>query len=135
MTSPFTLHDKLAADTFPVTDLGLSRAVLMNDSRYPWIILIPRRPGLRELTDLTAAERSDLMEEASKTALTLKSLYDLERVNVAALGNMVPQLHLHVIGRRTDDDAWPGPVWGVGDAVPYGDAKEIIADLKRGLDA
>lgn len=135
MSAEFTLHPKLAEDTLPILDLALSRVVLMKDSRYPWLILIPREAGLKELTDLSPHNRAVLMEEAAACAQALKASHVLERVNVAALGNMVPQLHLHVIGRRIDDAAWPGPVWGVGEAVAYDDPAPLIETLQAAISA
>ncbi|HEY1630334.1 MAG TPA: HIT family protein [Rhizomicrobium sp.] len=117
----FTLHERLKADTHPVADWGLSRVLLMNDARYPWLILVPRRAGLVELHDLKHAERLVLMEEIARASDHLKSLTAAAKINVGALGNMVPQLHVHVIARNPGDPAWPGPVWGHGAAVPYTD--------------
>jgi len=133
VTDPFALHPQLAADTLPVSELGLSRVVLMNDNRFPWLILVPRRADMREIADLSETERAQLIEEATHCARALKAMQPLERVNVAALGNMVPQLHLHVIGRRTDDPAWPGPVWGVGTAVPYTDPVAAAEAFRKAI--
>jgi diadenosine tetraphosphate (Ap4A) HIT family hydrolase len=118
----FTLDPRLAADTVLIGDLPLSRALLMNDARYPWAILVPRRAGLVEITDLAATERARLMEEAAAVADAISALPEVEKVNVGALGNIVRQLHVHVVGRRPGDAAWPGPVWGSGVAVAYEDA-------------
>jgi diadenosine tetraphosphate (Ap4A) HIT family hydrolase len=115
----FALDPRLAADTKTLGDLPLSRALLMNDARFPWVILVPRRAGLVEIVDLDAAERAQLIEEIAKTAEVLRALPDVEKINVGALGNIVPQLHAHVVGRRVADAAWPGPVWGSGSAVKY----------------
>jgi diadenosine tetraphosphate (Ap4A) HIT family hydrolase len=115
----FSLDPRLAADTLLIGDLALSRALLMNDARYPWVILVPRRPGLVEITDLAPAERAQLMEEMTATAEAIRLLPGVEKVNVGALGNIVRQLHAHVVGRRVGDFAWPGPVWGAGASVPY----------------
>jgi diadenosine tetraphosphate (Ap4A) HIT family hydrolase len=115
----FLLDARLAADTSPVGDLALSRALLMNDARYPWVILVPRRAGLVEITQLTPQERAQLMEEAALVARALSALPEVEKINVGALGNSVRQLHVHVVGRRAGDAAWPGPVWGHGTAEPY----------------
>jgi len=115
----FALDPRLAADTRVIGDLPLSRALLMNDARYPWVILTPRRLGAIEIRDLDIAERAQLMEELALVAATLRSLPDVEKINIGMLGNIVPQLHAHVIGRRSGDPAWPGPVWGVGRAIAY----------------
>ncbi|MCB1490881.1 MAG: HIT domain-containing protein [Rhodobiaceae bacterium] len=115
----FRLHDRLAADTVPVAEGPLSHILLMNDARFPWLILVPRRAGLVEIGDLEAPERALLIEESVVASETLKAVTGCPRTNTAALGNMVPQLHVHVIGRRPDDAAWPGPVWGVGTPEPY----------------
>jgi diadenosine tetraphosphate (Ap4A) HIT family hydrolase len=109
----FKLDDRLAGDSVPVTDLPLSTVRLMNERSWPWLILVPRRPALVELIDLDAAERSRLMEEIARAAETLRTLYTPDKLNVAALGNVVPQLHIHVIARFRDDPAWPRPVWNV----------------------
>jgi diadenosine tetraphosphate (Ap4A) HIT family hydrolase len=109
----FKLDDRLAGDSVPVTDLPLSTVRLMNERSWPWLILVPRRPGLVELIDLDAAERSRLMEEIARAGETLRTLYTPDKLNVAALGNVVPQLHIHVIARFRGDPAWPRPVWNV----------------------
>jgi diadenosine tetraphosphate (Ap4A) HIT family hydrolase len=115
----FVLHARLEADTACVADWGLSRVLLMNDARYPWLILVPRRGGLCELHDLKHAERMELIEEIARAGAGLKTLTGAAKINVGALGNHVAQLHVHVVARRVGDAAWPGPVWGVGGAVPY----------------
>ena len=115
----FALDPGLVADTALIGDLPLSRALLMNDARFPWVILVPRRAGLVEIGDLDAAERAALMEEMTRVAGVLGSWPEVEKINFGALGNIVAQLHAHVIGRRRGDAAWPGPAWGAGAAVPY----------------
>jgi diadenosine tetraphosphate (Ap4A) HIT family hydrolase len=115
----FTLDARLAADTLVVGDGPLSRILLMNDARYPWVILVPRRPGLVEITDLAAEERVELMEEMADFAKALGALPGIEKINMGALGNIVRQLHVHIVGRRLGDTAWPGPVWGAGAAMAY----------------
>lgn len=115
----FELHPTLERDTTHILDLPLCRVLLMEDARFPWLILVPRQPGLREFHDVTG---EDAMQLHNEIALTSQSLLDLTgafKINVAALGNMVPQLHVHVIARNEDDEAWPGPVWQTGPAVPY----------------
>ncbi len=86
----------------------------MNDARFPWLILVPRRPGLVELVDLQPAERAALMEEIAGVSVALSARRGVDKINVGALGNIVPQLHVHIVGRAVGDDAWPGPVWGFG---------------------
>ena len=111
--SDFTLHPQLAQDTLTITDWPLCRVLRMNDTTYPWLILVPRQAGCREITDLPHMERHRLMEEISRASDALQRDCNPTKINVAALGNMVPQLHIHVIARFTDDPAWPKPVWGV----------------------
>ncbi len=132
----FVLDSRLAADTFLVGDLPLCRVLLMNDSRFPWLILVPRRAGLTEIHDLPVADRALLIEEAARTGETLKDLAGAQKINTAALGNMVAQLHVHVIARFAGDAAWPGPVWGVGKARPYDEAAAdgLIANLLGALE-
>jgi diadenosine tetraphosphate (Ap4A) HIT family hydrolase len=120
----FKLHERLAADTAFIADWPLSRVLLMNDSRFPWLILVPRRLALLDLTDLDEAARAILMEEIGRAAVKLKEWArahgGCERINVGAIGNIVPQLHVHVVARRIGDAAWPGVVWGSGQNIPYG---------------
>jgi diadenosine tetraphosphate (Ap4A) HIT family hydrolase len=108
----FSLHPQLAADTVPVLDLGLCAVLLMDEVAWPWLVLVPRRPGLREFIDLDTAARHLLMDEITQAQQALQDLYRPDKLNVGALGNMVPQLHIHVIARSQGDPAWPGPVWG-----------------------
>lgn len=116
----FALAEPLARDSVPVLPrLIVSQLRLMDDARYPWLLLVPERPGLVELHDLEEHDAQALMREVRACTRALADLFPLDKTNVGALGNMVPQLHVHVIGRRRDDPAWPGPVWGVGAAEPY----------------
>lgn len=117
--SDFLLHPQLLADTHPVCELTLCSVRLMDDARFPWLVLVPRQPFLRELVDLSADDQVTLLREINRAGRVLQRLYRTDKLNVAALGNMVPQLHVHVISRRTDDDAWPRPVWGAGQAEHY----------------
>ncbi len=119
----FALDERLARDASVVGDLPLSRVLLMNDARWPWLILVPRREGLVEISDLDAADRALLIEEAARAALFLKAYAEADKINVGALGNVVRQFHLHVVARTIGDPAWPGPVWGSGRAQPYEKAK------------
>jgi diadenosine tetraphosphate (Ap4A) HIT family hydrolase len=116
---PFELHPRLAADTHFIRDLELSRVLLMNDSRFAWLILVPMRAGMRDWIDLAQAEQHRLLDEVALCSRALRALVQPDKLNVAALGNMVPQLHVHVDARHSDDAAWPKPVWGVGESIPY----------------
>ena len=118
----FTLHERLKADTREVTRLHLCRVLLMNDRSFPWLILVPEREHIREIHELVEKDRQMLMEEIALSSRIIGHLYKPDKINVGALGNLVPQLHIHVIGRFRSDRAWPGPVWGSGQAGPYGDA-------------
>jgi diadenosine tetraphosphate (Ap4A) HIT family hydrolase len=133
----FELHERLAADTATVATLGLSRVLLMNDRRWPWLILVPERPGTTEIHQLSEGERGELMAEITKASRILEALHAPDKINVGALGNMVPQLHIHVIARTRSDPAWPGPVWGYGAAIAY--EKQALADqvgaVRRALSA
>lgn len=116
----FLLDHRLEADTVFVADWALSRVLLMNDARFPWLILVPRRAGVSELHELAHAERMVLIEEVARAARALKSAAAATKINIASLGNIVPQLHVHVMARTPADAAWPNPVWGSGAPVPYG---------------
>ena len=133
--TPFTLHPRLAADTVPVGDLPLCSLLLMGDARFPWLILVPRRADLREFTDLPAGARADLLEEIAGASRALQAETGAEKLNVGALGNVVAQLHVHVVARFAADAAWPGPVWGSGAAVPYapGAAEALAGRIGRAL--
>jgi diadenosine tetraphosphate (Ap4A) HIT family hydrolase len=112
--------------------LPLCRLLLMNDHRYPWLILVPERDAVRELYELNDRDRRQLMEEVALVSRFIRDSFHCQKLNVAALGNVVPQLHVHVIGRRSDDFAWPKPVWGIGEAVPY---EAAAAERMRALAA
>ena len=122
MHDGFALDPQLARDTAFVADRALCRVLLMDDARFPWLVLVPRRAGLVELFDLGAGERTLLFDELEQAAQALRSVAPCARLNVGALGNVVRQLHVHVVGRREDDAAWPGPVWGHGSRQPYGES-------------
>jgi diadenosine tetraphosphate (Ap4A) HIT family hydrolase len=117
--SGFVLHPRLAADTAFIADWPLSRVLLMNDARFPWLILVPRRVDATELHDLDPQDRNELIGEISRASATLKAATAAAKINVGALGNLVPQLHVHVVARNPGDSAWPGPVWGHGVPIPY----------------
>ena len=115
----FALHPQLADDTAPVIELPLCEVRLMDDANHPWLVLVPRVAGMVEIIDLDAAQRTQLAADIDAASRALKALYKPHKLNVAALGNLVPQLHVHVIARYTDDIAWPRPVWGMAAARPY----------------
>ena len=115
----FELNKKLEADTYLIGDMQLSRVLLMNDSRYPWVILVPRLDNITELHQLSVKDRQQLMEESCAVSEFILDNFPVSKMNVGALGNIVSQLHLHHIGRHEKDPAWPGPVWGHSSAEPY----------------
>ena len=121
MQATFALHPRLNADTIPIGDLALSSVLLMNDARFPWFVLVPRRSGATEITDLAEDDSAALMREIRVAAHVMMELSKPDKVNLGALGNVVPQLHVHVVGRFRSDPAWPGPVWGSGPRAPYPD--------------
>lgn len=133
--TPFALDARLAADCYVVGELELSRVLLMDDMRFPWLILVPRRAGLRELIELPRDEQHALLDEINRAAHVLHAITHPNKMNIAALGNVVSQLHVHVIGRHVDDAAWPKPVWGVGERVPYApeERSRVIDLLRAGL--
>jgi diadenosine tetraphosphate (Ap4A) HIT family hydrolase len=135
MDTAWSLHPQLAADTIVVGDLALSRVLLANDANYPWLILVPRRPGLVELIDLDDGVQAQLLGEIASAAKALKAITECEKLNIAALGNQVAQLHVHVIARRHSDAAWPKPVWGAAPPAAYDPAlrKGLIGALRRAL--
>jgi diadenosine tetraphosphate (Ap4A) HIT family hydrolase len=115
----FVLDARLAADTAFVADWPLSRVLLMNDARFPWLILVPRRAGATEIFDLNPSDRQTLAEEMARAGERLKAITAAAKINLGALGNLVRQLHVHIVARNATDAAWPGPVWGQGRAVAY----------------
>ena len=126
----FNLHPQLETDTFPVCDLELCAARLMNDRRFPWIILVPRRDAVTEVQQLPRIDQERLIHESSLAAHVLGELCEVDKINLAALGNLVPQLHWHVVARTRGDAAWPGPVWGYGQRLAY-DEEGAAALVKR----
>lgn len=115
----FVLDERLKNDTCLVGDLPLCRVLLMNDSRYPWLILVPRQADISEVFQLSAAQQQTLWQETNQVAVALNSLFNADKINIATLGNVVSQLHMHVVVRKHADAAWPAPVWGIGTAEPY----------------
>lgn len=126
----FMLHPRLEADTHFAADWPLCRVLVMNDARYPWLVLVPRRGGVTEVTALASPDQVQLMDEIARAGRLVQAQPGVAKLNIGALGNLVPQLHVHVVGRHEGDPAWPGPVWGHSPAVPY--ASEALA---RMLDA
>jgi diadenosine tetraphosphate (Ap4A) HIT family hydrolase len=126
----FIMHERLAADTHEIGRLTLSRALLMNDSSVPWLILVPEVPGATEIHDLNILDRTVLMEEITRASLAMQELYAPDKLNVGVLGNIVPQLHIHIIARYRSDRAWPGPIWGTGPVKPY-DPEETASVCER----
>lgn len=131
----FTLHPRLAADTVVLGDFPLSQLLLMNDASYPWLILVPRRADIREVHELSDADQLQLIRESSWVSERLALQLQATKMNVANLGNMVPQLHWHIIARFEGDPAWPKPVWGQLPAEPYTDEEllETLHILKAAL--
>lgn len=126
----FTLDPRLQADTLPVARLELCDVLLMNDARYAWLVLVPRRAGLVEIADLDAQDQATLWQEVKRASAALRATAPCDKLNLGALGNIVRQLHVHVIARREGDDAWPRPAWGHGQPQPY-----AATDLSARLDA
>ncbi|GAA0704370.1 HIT domain-containing protein [Dokdonella soli] len=131
----FLLDPRLAAETHMIGELPLSRLLLMEDARFPWLILVPRIAGARELIDLDEADRRSLLTELAEVGRALETLLRPDKLNIAALGNVVAQLHVHLIARYTADAAWPRPVWGHGERVDYSanERDTLIARLRVAL--
>ncbi len=110
--SAWSLDPQLERDTRTVGDLTLARVLVMDDANYPWLILVPRRPGAVEIIDLGDEQQVQLMDEIALLSRVLKDVTACDKLNVAAIGNVVAQLHIHIVARRRDDAAWPRPVWG-----------------------
>ena len=137
ITKGWSLHPQLAQDTVPVGDLPLTRMLLAKDANYPWLILVPRLPGLVELIDLEENAQVQLLGEIAAAARTLKGITQCDKLNIAALGNQVSQLHVPVIARRQSDAAWPKPVWGVKPLSTYSDTRQarLLRSLRQSLEA
>lgn len=133
----FVLNSKLAQDTLLIGDMKISRLLLMNDANYPWLILVPRKPDLVELTDLSIAEQMEVLQEINLLGKILKEEFSAHKLNIAALGNVVRQLHIHVIARFENDASFPKPVWGNSVIKPYEEkaAQEIINKIKLKISA
>jgi diadenosine tetraphosphate (Ap4A) HIT family hydrolase len=132
----FELDPRLQSDTHVLGELPLARVLLVDDARFPWLILVPRRANASEVFDLTAEDYLALMQEVRAAAVAMELLFNPDKINVAALGNVVPQLHVHVVARFITDAAWPRPVFGAGAAEPYSDAAlaQILRKVREALD-
>ena len=129
----WALHAQLQKDTIDIGDLPLSRVLVIKDANYPWLLLVPRRDKASEIIDLDEVAQGQLMTEITRVARAVKEITKCDKLNVAALGNMVPQLHVHIIARRKTDAAWPRPVWGVVPPLAH-DAAEVqafMSELRR----
>jgi diadenosine tetraphosphate (Ap4A) HIT family hydrolase len=131
----WTLHPQLESDAGAVGDLPLSRLLLANDANYPWLLLVPRRAGAGEIIDLLESDQIQLAAEIAAVSHALKAVAPCDKLNVAALGNVVAQLHVHVIARRRGDPAWPKPMWGAAPPRDYDPAarERLVAALRREL--
>lgn len=135
MTKKISLDPRLASDSLAIGMLALCEVRLQNDARFPWLVLVPQREGMTELFELSAPDRATTMEEIAQVSAALRAVTQCLKINVGALGNMVRQLHIHIVARHESDAAWPGPVWGVGTRVPYGETQtaDLIARLRSAL--
>ena len=131
----FVLHERLRGDTTEIGHMDLSLLLLMNDRLLPWLILVPEREGVREIDELQANDRMLLIEEIACVSNVLRRLYNPDKINIGALGNLVPQLHVHVIGRFVSDRAWPGPIWGTGPVEAYdnNDLSSVVGRIRVAL--
>ncbi len=131
----YQLHDRLDNDSHPVCELPLCEVRLLDDQRFPWLLLIPRREEITEVHQLTPTDQQQLMIESSLAAQVLENRFNPDKINLGALGNLVPQLHWHVVARTRDDPCWPAPVWGCGERQPYAEEAldSLLADLKEAL--
>ncbi len=130
-SNPFALHPQLARDTFPIGQFPLCRVLLLNEAKYPWVLAVPQRDAVREIYELSPLDQQQLMRESVIIGRVMMQLYVGEKLNIGALGNLVPQLHLHHIVRRQSDPAWPGPVWGHAPLTGYSESER--ADTTQAL--
>jgi diadenosine tetraphosphate (Ap4A) HIT family hydrolase len=126
MSENFELHAQLAKDSIWLADWPLCQLRLINDSNYPWFILVPRRADIRDVIDLSDEDQAQLWQESAKLSRLLRQKFSPEKLNLAALGNMVPQLHLHHVARFSSDAAWPSPIWGKVAAIPYTEQQLVV---------
>ena len=132
----FALHPKLDADTIEVATLDLSVVRLMNDRRFPWVILVPQRADAVEIVDLDPEDRATLIEEIALVSSALRDVFNARKLNVAAIGNLVPQLHVHVVARFESDDEWPRPVWGTTpEPYRFDELERCLAPLRYRITA
>lgn len=131
--SAWSLHPRLESDTVNIGDLPLCRVLVINDANYPWLLLVPRRTAVNEILDLDEVAQAQLMTEITRVAGVLKEVTSCDKLNIAALGNVVPQLHIHIVARRETDPAWPRPVWGQVPPTPHdpGELENFIAAIRR----
>jgi diadenosine tetraphosphate (Ap4A) HIT family hydrolase len=135
MAKEISLDPRLASDSIAVGALALCEVRLQDDARFPWLVLVPKREGATELFDLSATDRASAIEEITQCGAALRAVTGCLKINVGALGNIVRQLHIHIVARNEGDAAWPGPVWGAGARVPYDVAErdDLIARLRSAL--
>jgi diadenosine tetraphosphate (Ap4A) HIT family hydrolase len=131
----FQLHERLQADTVLVAEFNLSLVLLNKDANYPWIILVPKRHNIQEIYQLAIEDRQQLLHESCTVAETMTALFNPDKLNIATIGNMVPQLHMHHVARFNNDGAWPGPIWGVQSAASYNKDKfaSLVLELQAAL--
>jgi diadenosine tetraphosphate (Ap4A) HIT family hydrolase len=131
----WSLHPQLERDTASLGDLPLSRVMVINDASFPWLLLVPRRPSIVEMIDLDEVEQAQLMTEIARVARALRAVTKCDKLNIAALGNAVPQLHVHVIARFRTDAAWPKPVWGAAAQRAYQreELHNLVTPLRRAI--
>lgn len=126
----FILNQRLRDDTVEIINLNLSRILLMKDKSFPWLILVPEKEDIKEIYELTAKDRAILIEEISLASQIIETLYTPDKINIGMLGNIVPQLHIHVIGRFKTDCAWPGSAWGACHREPYSEEGLRLACMR-----
>ena len=132
----FEFDHRILRDTFQITDLPLCSVRLQDNKRFPWVLLVPRQPNIREWIDLSRADQHQLSDEIAVVSHILQALVTPDKINVATLGNQVPQMHVHVIARYKNDPAWPNPVWGTGeDAYTPEESRRFMYELKSALDS
>ncbi|MEO0382947.1 MAG: HIT family protein [Pseudomonadota bacterium] len=129
----FTLDERLSADSLPFCRTDMSLLRVSRDARFPWLILIPQRDGLADLADLSPDDETRVMADVRAVSLALRAITKCDKLNVASLGNMVRQLHVHIIARFEDDAAWPGPIWGVGEAEPLDAVPDWAQSVRASL--
>jgi diadenosine tetraphosphate (Ap4A) HIT family hydrolase len=129
----FDLDERLAADSLPLCQTEMSLLRVSRDARFPWLILIPQRAGLADLVDLAPDDETRVMADVRAASLALRQATGCDKLNVASLGNMVRQLHVHIVARFEGDAAWPGPIWGVGEAEPLDALPDWALDVRASL--